>query len=727
MKQAVLCKGSVIPRDVADPVLRSGGVLVKVEFSCISAGTEMSSVKNSEKNLLVRALEKPAQAKNALNILRERGFSAMMNVVKGATGAAFGNVLGYSAAGTVIDVGANAKEFYVGQRVAIAGVGYASHAGYASVPKNLVIPVPDEVSLENAATVAIGSIALQGVRRLEPVPGEAVVVMGLGIIGQLAAQMLKASGCHVIGIDLNPERLQLARDTYGIDVLNGADSSAAAKVWMLTQGCGADGVVFTAATSSSEPMSNCFGMLRRKGRFVLVGVSGMNIKREDIYAKEIDFRIATSYGPGRYDSTYEEGGIDYPYEYVRWTEKRNMETYLAQIGVKNILVDQLINGIYPVEESTAAYQALKGKGNPLIVLLSYGNSHKAVAGEREDVVKAAGKALPKQTGAITYAIVGAGSFARSMHLPNLSTIPDKYHLKAIMNRTGVSAAALAAQYHAAYSTTNIERVLKDPDIQLVMVCTRHDMHALLAIQALRAGKDVFVEKPPALNEVQLGELIQTIKETGRAYLVGYNRRFSQYAKEIRRHTETRKGKLFIEYTMNAGYIPPEHWVHSPEGGGRIIGEGCHIVDLLGYLVGCKATGVSVNHLLPQKGYYLPDDNLVATITYEDGSIATMNYIANGAAKYPKETMTAYFDGKTITMRDYMSLSAEGLSVKGIKNSAPSKGQREEMVEFYQLLQSGCKYPIPLEEIEQTSRITFEVTNSVRQAYLRLNDCASKDW
>jgi predicted dehydrogenase/threonine dehydrogenase-like Zn-dependent dehydrogenase len=717
MKQAVLCKGNVIPRDVANPKVDSLGILVKIECSCISAGTEMSSVRNSKKSLIKRALEKPEQAKASLKILKDRGFGALSNVIKRATGSAFGNALGYSAAGTVVAVGERTGGFFIGQRVAIAGTGYANHSGYAYVPQNLAVPIPDGVNFEEAATVALGSIAMQGVRILDPGAGEHIVVMGLGLVGQLAVQILVSAGCRVIGIDINQRRLEIAKSQYKIDVIDGKDKMLVSRVMMLTKAQGADGVLFTAATSSSEPMSNCFKMLRKKGRFILVGVSGMNIDRADLYKKELEFKIATSYGPGRYDSNYEEGGIDYPYDYVRWTEKRNMEFFLALINQKKVQINYLIDGVYPVEKSVEAYQTLKSFNAPLIILLSYGNSHDNQKDRHEDLIHMQNsKMKQKKPGAITYAIVGAGSFARSMHLPNLAKHSDKFYLKAVMSRTGISAVALAAQYGAEYSTTNMQYILDDPDIELVIICTRHNLHAPLAIQALRAGKNVFVEKPPAINESQLDELVATIKETGKAYIVGYNRRFSKYIQEIDKHTRQRTGKMFLEYTMNAGYIDYSHWAHGKEGGGRIIGEGCHIVDLLGFLTGSKPKKVAVNHLLPVPGFYMPHDNVSVTVTYEDGSLAVMNYISNGSPSYSKETLKVYFDGKTITMDNYMILSSENLKVKKIKSGSPNKGQEDEMLIFFEYLKNGKKYPIPLDEIATTSRLTFQITDSVREAY-----------
>ena len=493
MKQAFVSKGGVFARDVPSPSVQSGGVLVDVAYSCISAGTEMSAVANSGKSLLTRAMEDPEKlVPMAFNMLLNRGPKALLNVVKGATGGEFGKPLGYTAAGTVTEVGNRCSGFSVGDRVAICGVGYANHAGIASVPQNMTALIPNGVSFEEASTAAVGCIAMQGVRRVEPLPGETVVVMGLGILGMIGLQLLKHTGCRVIGIDISEERLALAK-RLGCDmVVNGKSSSISDTIDIFTNGKLADAVLFTAATHSSEPMSNCFKVLRRKGRFVLVGVSGMEIKREDIYSKEIDFRMATSYGAGRYDEKYEAGGLDYPIEWVRWTENRNMQEYLRLIQEGSLNIKELINGVYDIDRVNEAYQSLKSPERPLIVLLRYEHIHLETAQVRWPVEPSAVRVTKPE--AIVYAVVGAGSFARSMHLPNLESMRDKYHLKAVMSRTGTNAAFLANLYGAEYATTDYNEILRDPEIQMVMICTRHDLHASYAIQALRAGKAVFVEK-----------------------------------------------------------------------------------------------------------------------------------------------------------------------------------------------------------------------------------------
>jgi predicted dehydrogenase/threonine dehydrogenase-like Zn-dependent dehydrogenase len=717
MKQAVLSNGTMIARDVPKPNCLTDGALINIEFSCISPGTEISSIINANKSLLKRGLENPKHIKSAIEVLRARGFSTLKNIINGATGASFGKPLGYTAAGVIEEIGSQLDGFYKGQRVAISGVGYANHAGYASVPKNMIVPIPKNLDMEQASTVAIGSIAMQGVRRLIPKQGEKIVVVGLGAIGLITIQLLQASGCTVYGTDIDVGRLEFAKCQYRMKVFNGEDTKLVDKVLMTAEGGGegVDGIVFTAATNSSEPMSQGFNMLRRKGRFVLVGVSGMEIKREDIYKKELDFRIATSYGPGRYDDVYEKQGLDYPYEYVRWTENRNMQEYLRLLSEGIISVKPLITGVFDVEKVNDAYNSFKVDKKNILVLLDYKRSHKK--NPSKDIIyhKNANKGKLKKPSIINYAVVGAGSFVKGMHLPNLQKMPDKFNLKAIMNRSGLPAAALAEQFGAEYSTTNINYILEDSSIDLVLITTRHNSHAKLAIQALKAGKHVFVEKPPALNRQELNDLLLTVKETNKNYLVGYNRRFSKYAIEIKEKLTNRKSEVFINYTMNAGYLPKDHWVHRPEEGGRIVGEGCHIIDLFSYLIGCKIEVYEINHLKMGGGYYLLDDNVTVTIKYKDGSIATMNYFSNGAKSYPKETMKIYFDNSQIVMSDYMSISSSGIKTRKIKDSMPNKGQLHEMKSLYDSIVNGKKYPISLDDIEETSLLTFEIQDKLKNS------------
>ncbi len=719
MKQAFYNKEGVVPHDVPVPPCGRGLVKVDIAFSCISAGTEMAAVKNSKKSLIKRVMaDRKKYIPKAIELLRGRGIRAAMKVVEGSVNRSFGTPLGYTAAGVVSEVGSGVSRFSVGQRVAVLGAGFANHAAVDCVPENLVAAVPDGVSLEEASTAAVGCIAMQGVRRLEPVFGEKIVVMGLGIMGILAVQMLRSMGCYVIGIDLSPKRMQAALELGCNVVLQGDSLLIVQDVMLRTGGFGADGVLFTAATHSNVPMANCFKMLRRKGRFILLGVSGMEIDRSDIYAKELDLKIATSYGAGRYDDEYETGGKDYPRAYVRWTENRNLQAYLAMIAEKKLNVGKLINAVYNISDVNDAYRALNEKDPPLILLLSYGDTDREtrICWENKNNRKA------RSNSAVSYAIIGAGSFARSMHLPNLSAMPDKFYLKAIMSRTGSAAAQLAELYGAEYSTTCYDEILNDPDIEMVMICTRHNVHADLSIRALRAGKAVFVEKPAAITFEQMRELEKAIEETKRPYMVGFNRRFSDFAVKMRKVLADRKTPLNVMYTMNAGYLPKNHWTHNLAfGGGRMVGEGCHILDMIGSVVGSEIERLSVNALRDDSGYYYADDNTTVNIVYKDGSIATMIYNANGSPSYPKETMRVYYGDACIVMSDYKTLKVTGGSMraKHIKLSASDKGHKNELACLYKGIRSD-KSPIALQLIVETTMATLALRNRALDAASRTN-------
>lgn len=719
MKQAFVSKKGVYAREVPPPNVSHNTILVDVEFSCISSGTEMSTVHNAAKGLLGRVLSEPTKlVPMAINVLRDRGLTALLGVANGATGGNFGKPLGYTASGIVRNIGKDCNGFEIGDKVAIMGVGYANHASVANVPFNLAAPIPGGVSFEDASTVALGCIAMQGVRRLNPTPGEKIIVMGLGIIGMLSLQILHSMGCMVIGIDIKDNRLDLAKKLGCDYTINSKKSGIQSRVSVLTNGKLADGVLFTAATRSSEPMSDCFKVLRRKGRFVLVGVSGMEIKREDIYAKEIDFLMSTSYGPGRYDEEYEVNGKDYPIEYVRWTENRNMQEYLRLIKEGKINVKSMLGGIYDIDEVNLAYDKLGSPETPLLILLKYNSKDRSIiqnkwyTGNGEKIEN-----RKKHLGIINYALVGAGNFARSMHLPNLNSMKDKYHLTAVMSRTGSNAAFLANLYGAEYSTTDYSDILEDNNIDLVVICTRHDLHADYAIKALNAGKAIFVEKPAAINLSELNELMKTIRETGKPYMVGFNRRFSDYAVSIKKALKGRTFPLKILYTMNAGYIPDTSWVHGKTGGGRIVGEGCHIIDMILSIVQSPVVDVSVSALRDKSGYYSPHDNVAVSMVFEDGSSATMIYISNGSVTYPKETMNIWMGQAHILLDNYTELISHDIAIKHIKNRNPSKGQRQEMEQFYTSLKKGDGYPIPIDSIEETTKLTLMIRDNIMQSMI----------
>ena len=709
MLQAVVKKGKVLAEVVPTPIVSEGGLLIKVVNSCISAGTEMSNVSETGKSLIKRALEQPNEVKNALNFARENGIMKMIARIKGTLEG--GKPTGYSISGVVIAVGAGVKEYAVGDHVAAAGAGIANHAEYVDVPVNLVMKMPLNMDFKAASTVTLGGIAMQGVRRADMRLGEIAVIQGAGILGLLAQQMLHNSGVRVVVIDLDNHRLDMAEKMGAELVLNPNRDDIVKQVQQMSNGHGADAVLFTAATSSSEPLSQAFQMCKRKGRVVLVGVSGMEIKRGDIYQKELDFLISTSYGPGRYDTNYEQKGLDYPYAYVRWTENRNMTEYLRLVHTGKIDIEHLIDAVFPIEKVEEAFTALKGGGDkkPIITILDYGYNN-----EDEKVQLPQTKVELRQSASnkkiINVAMVGVGSFATGMHLPNLQKLSGKYAIKAIVNRTGQKGKAVAGQYGADYATTDIDEVLKDADIDLIIITTRHNNHGSLVLQCLKAGKNVFVEKPLCTTRQELEEIENFYSSNGKGPLlmVGFNRRFSKYAVEIRKHTNKRSGPLIINYRMNAGHIPLNLWVH--EDGGRIVGEGCHIIDLMTSLTNSKITSISSEHLSPSSEKFSMHDNRSMVFKYEDGSVAHIQYFAIGSKSFPKEYMEVHFDEKTITMEDYKSLKGFGVNVHEFNASMSEKGQFEELEQLYTCLTTGGDWPIPLWDMVQTTDATLAIEN-----------------
>lgn len=706
MKQLLVRSGNVFLQEVPAPTVGPKNVLIQVKSSCISVGTEMAGIKMSGLPLYRRALKQPHHVKKALQLMKDQGFARVYKQIKGKLDA--GLPTGYSAAGEVIEVGSEVTGIKVGDRVACAGAGIANHAEVVDVPVNLTVPVPDGLDYEAAATVTLGAIAMQGVRRTNPTLGETVVVIGLGILGQLTAQLLTASGCRVIGTDIDENRIEIAR-ANGMDVgLNPKDGDIVERIVKLTDGHGADAVIITAASPSSEILAQSFQACRRKARVVVVGDVGLNIARSDIYAKELDFFISTSYGPGRYDPVYEEEGADYPIAYVRWTENRNMEEFLRLLARGRISLANMLKEPFPIDRAEDAYAALRGTGQkPLLVMLTYP--------ERAEATRPALQIAPPAPadGRIKLALVGAGGFAQGMHLPNLQKLKDSYDLRTIVSRTGLSARSAAERFGAPNAATDFKTVLDDPDIDLVLIATRHDLHAGMTLDALRAGKHVFVEKPLAMNEAELAEIEAFYRDNpnGPVLMTGFNRRFSPAVVAAQKVLANRTSPMIVNYRMNAGYIPADHWVHGPQGGGRNIGEGCHIYDLFNALTGSTPVEVNAMSIVPESKYWLRNDNFNATVRYADGSVCTLTYTAMGSKSYAKERADIFVDGKVLTLDDYKQLTVVGGS-GGWKGTTMQKGQQEELAALAETLRKGAAWPISLEDQIFATRISFEVEKQV---------------
>jgi len=724
MIQALVKKGKVKPVEVPAPLVSSGGVLIKVVNSCISTGTELTSVQNS-KSMIRKALEQPENVRKVLNLTRSEGISRAWAKIRGKLEGE--TATGYSLSGVILAVGEGVTDLQVGDRVTAAGAGIANHAEYVDVPRNLVMRMPDGLGFKEASTVTLGGIAMQGVRRAQVQLGEFVVVFGAGNLGQLAIQMLIAACARVIVVDVEPKRLDIAENMGAEPCLNPNEEDCIRSILHYTNGHGADVVLYCAATTDSQALSDAFAMCRKKGRVVMLGIWGRELKREDIYTKELDFLISTSYGPGRYDPLYEEKGLDYPYAYVRWTENRNMEEYLRLLASEKIKLDPLIQTIFPIDQVQQAFECLQGSDPPLMVLLDYGQEgskefSNLIETPRKLENKLNYKLVPHRK--IRVGIIGAGNFAVSMHLPNLQKLKNRYEILAICNRTGSKARSISRQFGAKYSTTNYKEILSDSDIDLVMICTRHNLHGRIVLESLQAGKHTFVEKPLCTTQEEL-EAIKSFYglnnfsdhqnsqlPTMPLLMVGFNRRFSKYAREMKKHVSKRINPLFIHYRMNAGYLPLDHWVHTEEGGGRIIGEACHAIDLCSYLIGSPLCSFASASLRPKTSSITSTDNKSIVMEYEDGSVATLQYFSVGSSNLPKEYLELDFDEKTITMDDYKSVEGHGLQVAGIKTSTSSKGQIEELeclAAYLTKEKEDC--PIPLESLIETTQLTIDLSKS----------------
>lgn len=710
MKQVMIRKGQAVVEDVPSPRVDAGCVLVDVAASCVSAGTEMSGVRNSGLPLWKRVVQQPDNVKKALEMAASQGFKRTWDVVQGKLAA--GNATGYSAVGTVIAVGEGVEDMVPGDRVACAGAQCAHHAEVIRVPRNLAVRLPDGLGWHAASTVTLGAIALQGVRRAQPTLGETFVVIGMGLLGQLTSQILKAAGCRVIGTDLDRERLALAK-RLGADVtLHPDEGTDFDQVARLTDGWGADGVIITAASPSDAIVSTAFKMCRKKGRVVLVGDVGLNLNRGDFYQKEIDFLISSSYGPGRYDNRYEEEGLDYPISYVRWTENRNMAAYLNLLADGKVNVAELVSGVYPVERAQEAYTALGSpEKKPLMVLIEYPETD--ARANRRDLKPTS---TARKDGPVRLALWGAGSFAKGMHLPNIEKMTNEFHLRAVCTRTGHNSLAVAKQFSMDYACTDEAEILRDPNVDAVIISTRHHQHAEQALAALKAGKHVLLEKPLALTRAELAA-IKAFYATGTdakpMLMTGFNRRFSPHARALKAAAANRAAPMILNYRMNAGFIPQDHWIQGAEGGGRNRGEACHIYDLFTYLTGARVTAVGAQAIHSATQATKANENFVATLSFDDGSVANLTYTASGAKAYPKEWLEVYVDGKTMVIQDYRELVGYGCKL-GFSGSAQTqdKGHRFELEAFARAIRSGGEWPIPLWEQIQATEIACDVEDLI---------------
>jgi len=724
MKQVFLKAGKIVVDEVSPPVVDENGILVANAFSLISSGTERGMVESGKENLLKKAMERPDLVKKVLLKIRQEGIIRTMAKVKGIVQEP--KPLGYSTSGIVIEAGKNITDINVGDCVSCGGVQSAHHSDIDLVPRNLTVKIPKDVDMSEAAFATVGAIAMQGIRRTERSFGETIVVIGLGLLGNLGAQICHSQGYKIIGFDLDKRRVDLAK-SLGIESYALKEVEPLKKVLERTNGFGADAVILYVATESSEPVNLAFDMCRQKGKVVLVGVCGLQLHREKMYKKELDFSISTSYGPGRYDRIYEEESIDYPIGYVRWTENRNMEEFLNLISQGKVKVKELISTIFPVEEATKAYAFLENEEKPLAVLLKY-DCEKYIEKpliERKILVPIKEK---KIEGKIGVGIIGAGSFVQSVHLPNLKNLDKYYHLRAVVTQHGERAKFLSRQYRMDYGTTDYIEVLQDPQIDLAFIGTRHNLHYPMVIDAVKNGKVVFVEKPLCLTREDLESIKEEVLRNKMPVIVGFNRRYAPFIIAIKQKLERLSRPYFIQYRVNAGFIGKDSWIQDPAiGGGRIVGEACHFFDLFNFLVGkdIQVKDICVNSIPVNGKNVISHDNFVVSIRYGDGSLVVLTYTSLGDEKLPKEKMEVFAGGKVFILNDYLNLEVYGISpeelkipegkIKGnsIRLSVQDKGLKQELVELARFMKGETSRIISFAEVISAMELTFEIDRAIK--------------
>ena len=712
MRQLFLEKGSLIVQEVAQPSLDERSVLISVHYSFISSGTEAATISNAQRSVIFSNV--PHKIKTVLQSITENGFagtSALINSkLKGNLQA-----LGYSCSGRVLAVGRKITKFRAGDFVACAGAGWANHADVVCVPENLVVAVKDEAFVKYASITTIGSIALQGIRRAELQLGETVCVMGLGLLGQITVQLAKNAGCKVVGVDLLPERMALASE-LGADHVFKADSENFEKdMSFLTHHRGVDCTIITAATSSSVIIQTAMEVTRRKGKVVVVGDVGLDLQRNPLYKKEIDLLISCSYGPGRYDTSYEVEGKDYPYDYVRWTENRNMEAIVDLISQKKLSVDKLATQEFYIDDVTKAYELIKTK-EVLGVILRYTpkNDLLFVPAIRKPFVEKALAFTPAVGATLRVGFVGAGGFSKVKLLPIVSKVGD-VKISAIVDTDITNAKNVCRTYGAAVALTDAHDLFEKDIVDAVVIASPHKFHCDQALEALAHGKAVFLEKPMATTFEQYGRISKFLIDNPKVpFCVDFNRSFAPFMQKIKWELVSRKSPVVIHYRMNAGYIPADHWTQTDLGAGRVIGEACHIFDLFCFLTGSKPAAVSVESLKPGSTDLFPTDNFSAQISFEDGSICTLLYTALGHSALGKERMEVFYDSKTIVMDDYKVLQGFGISHSFNESTRhPDKGHEILLQKFFDGLHSEeRKMPISMERLNRVAELTLIIDELV---------------
>ncbi|MDX4063824.1 bi-domain-containing oxidoreductase [Aliarcobacter skirrowii] len=692
--------------DVPAPVCEKNGALVQTTVSLVSAGTEKMLVDFAKKSMLAKAKDRPDLVKQVIDKMKKEGVKNTLEKVFTKLDTPI--PLGYSLAGRVVEVGSELSGLNIGDRVACGGAGYANHAEINYVPKNLMVKIPDGVDDIDASFVTVGAIALQGVRQTSPLLGEKVAVMGLGLLGQLTVQLLKANGCKVIGSDIDPDKMALAKKLGCDEVCHAGELISKAN--QFTNGYGVDAVIIAASTSSNQPITDAAEISRMRGRVVLVGMVGMDVPRNTYYKKELEIKLSMAYGPGRYDPEYEEKGIDYPYDLVRFTEQRNFEAFLGLIQEGKITPKELITHSYDFDDAMSAYDLLEGriKEKYLGIVLNY---KKDIKLEDEKIVQRSEKKISNDK--VNIGLIGAGNFTKSVILPNIQKVGD-FEFVGLCTATGVSAQGTGKKYDFKYITTDSEEIFKNSEINSVFITTRHNDHASKVLKAIESKKHCFVEKPLCIYEEEL----EAIKEayTGETIVqVGFNRRFSPMIEKMKKFIS---GQVSINYRINAGIIPKNVWIQDRTiGGGRIIGEVCHFIDTCSYLIGSEVKSVFATTIQKSDQSIPDEDNVNIVLNYVNGSTATISYYAYGDNSMPKEYIEVFSSGLSMQMNDFRELIIfKGGKSSKEKSANQDKGFVNEFKAFKEAIKSGNE-AIDMKSIYNTTKTTFKILESIRSKSL----------
>ena len=696
--------GELYVEELPIPSIMNGYVLIANQYSLISAGTEKSTVSTAQASLIGKAKKRPDLVKQVIQNYKKEGLRATIEKVKTKLDTL--SPLGYSSAGVVIASLDSESKYQPGDWVACAGYGFASHAEVICVPENLIAKVPDKVDMREAAFTTLGAIALQGVRQADPKLGENICVIGLGLLGQITCQLLKANGCNVFGIDVSPNMVALTNQTGSAVAYERNDSNLIPAIYGFTNGYSFDKVIITAAGHTNDPIELSGQILRRKGVVVVVGAVNMNVPRDpDYYKKELEVKLSCSYGPGRYDPRYEEEGIDYPYEYVRFTEQRNMETFLKLLANKTISIDKLISHEFIIDDAIQAYDIILGKRKePYVgILLKYDVNNIQKINSVEIT------RIHEKINDLNIAFIGAGSFAQSYLIPYSKSLGS---LNSVVTRNGLHSKNVAEKFGFINASTESDSIYLNKDINVVFIATHHNTHASYVAECLKHGKNVFVEKPLALNDSELSDVINIHSSSSSSYLmVGFNRRFAPLSVKAKSIFQNIGEPLIMNFRINAGFIPKDHWIQTEAGGGRIIGEMCHFIDLMQYLSDSEPSKVFAECINTNNDRIKNDDNISITVKFTNGSVGNLVYTANGDKALSKERIEVFGGNKVYIIDDF----AKGYFFENNKEKvikSPGKGHKEEIEAFFENLTKGKGSPITFRSICLTTLTTFKVIESL---------------